>query len=139
MSHITHDPDHIRHIFAWTGHPDLFADGVFIGEKTPRQGLAQNHHALRLGMVPFSEDASRAQRNAHRPEVILAYDADGNGGLIEIQELRAPRKSQPSLELKVSERQVTDGAGGFNPGQRGNALQEFPIKSVAPTALLEPQ
>src|SRR5262245_32046714 len=120
MSHITHDPDHSRsrQIFALAGHPDLLAYGVFIGEKTPRQGLTQNHNALRLGMVPFIEDASRAQRNANRPEVTLAYNANGNGWLIEIQWLRVSRKPQPSHELKVSERQVTDDPGRFNPGER---------------------
>src|SRR5215510_16498073 len=90
-------------------------------------------------MVTFIEDASRAQRNANRPEVILAYNADGNGWLIEVQELRLPRKPQPSPELKVGERQMTNEAGGFNSGERGNALQNFTIKSVAPAALLASQ
>jgi len=81
MFDVADNTDHGRHLlWAWAGHPDLFAERIFIGEELPRQKPRSKSNARRFGMVALVEGAARAQRNAHRAEIIWLTMPTGVAG-----------------------------------------------------------
>ena len=116
--------------------PDLFANGILIGEEVLRQGLIDDHYPGRVPRVCFGQIAAGKQRNTHGFKIMASYDIGPGAGLIGLCQ-RMAFEFEGGAHGVAAERQYGH-IGGRNNSRQKTQTRIETIHRLAESRIAEP-